>query len=98
LGTKLDTLRRIIAYNKDLFDVLVEYNLPFIRMYIGSTRPFEVKLGPGRPVLLVTLVPLEGGNVRLIIMPSGMMKATSISEFPDVLLRQKLTRFFKELA
>jgi len=96
--SKVATLQRIIKYNRTLFDVLVEYQLPFVRMYHGNARPFEVQLGQGKPALLVTLVPLNDSDVRLIIMPSGMIKATSISEFPEVLLRQKLTRFFKELA
>jgi len=96
--SRVADLQRIIEYNKDLDDVLTTFNLAHIRMYIGSERPYEVHLGPGRPSLLVTLVPLPEKQVRLIIMPIGMIKATSIQVIPEILLKQKLMRFFKEIA
>ena len=91
---KVETLRRIIAYNKDLLSVLVERDLPYVRMYMGSVRPFEVQLR--QATLLVTLVPLPDKMVRLIIVPSGLIKMTSISEFPEALLTQKLYKFFNQ--
>ena len=92
--SKVQQLNRIIAYNKDLESLLVDKQLPFVRMYIGSTRPYEVQLR--QATLLVTLVPLPNKVVRLIIMPSGLHKMTSISEFPEILLKQKLYQFFNQ--
>jgi hypothetical protein len=95
---KVEQLRRIIKYNRTVEDVLVALEIPFIRMYQGSTRPFEVQIGRGRPALIVTCVPAEDSMMKLIIMPVGMFKMTSIQDIQEILLKQKLYQFFKEIA
>lgn len=91
-------LSKVIELNKTLEHVLVALDLPFVRMYIGSERPYEVQLGRGRPALLVVLVPLPDNRVRLIIKPNGMMRMTKIQDLEEILLKQTLFRFFKEIA
>jgi|SRR6478735_707273 len=94
---KVQDLRRIIKYNKSLEDVLQQYEVPYVRMYHGTTRPIEAQIGRGRPALLVTCIPAQDSVVKLIIQPVGMFKLTSIQDVPEILLKQKLHQFFKEI-
>jgi hypothetical protein len=96
--SKVEDLTRLVSYNMKLDDVLQQCGLPFIRMYMGEGRPYEVQLGRGRPALFVTITPLPDSKVRLTIMPVGMIKHTSIQEMDDVLLKQRLFKFFKEIS
>ncbi|QOC56115.1 hypothetical protein SEA_ZHENGYI_23 [Microbacterium phage Zhengyi] len=93
--SKLTEFLRELQYNREVFRLLSDREVPYL-MIIGSDgRTIEAKTPIEGLSILIRTAPMPEGKVLLIVKPTGMKMF--VEEIPEILLVQKLHKYVGKL-
>jgi hypothetical protein len=86
---------REVGYQRTLEEVLQAKGVPYTLIYAPGGR--SIKVIAAKLECLITMQPLSGNEVRLLIIGVGHSKPVVDTVYADILLKQKLYKFISAI-
>ncbi|QJD51760.1 hypothetical protein SEA_ASHTON_21 [Microbacterium phage Ashton] len=93
--SNIDNLRREIAYNAQVFQVLSEKEIPYLVWYGPDGRTVEAKTLVQGIAILFKTTPMPDSKVLLIVKPTGMKPW--VEEISEALLLQRIHKYVRNI-